>query len=128
MVAAGDRLEAKVSAGATKIVTAAARRAAGLGGARGSRRESGRHRLSIKVRLGPDAPRAGRFWPTVAGWGVDVSAEGLGLLTDKPVAEGAYLYADLSALGEAPCVVPIKVLSCRPLVGATHRVSAAFAA
>jgi hypothetical protein len=110
---------------AGKILAEAARRARD-GRPMLSRRLDDRFPLNAIIPLGIDSPQNGRFRGTIASWGVDISRNGLGLLSEKPLAVGSFVYADFTNFGLPQCVLPIRILECSTLFGNTHRVSAVF--
>jgi hypothetical protein len=91
-----------------------------------SRRGADRHPLNMRIPLSLDPPAAGVFRGAIAAWGVDISTGGCALLCERSISPGTYIYADFSEAGNEPCILPICVISCIPLFGSTHRISATF--
>jgi hypothetical protein len=91
-----------------------------------SRRTHDRHPLNVQVPLSLDAPTAGLLRSTIAAWGVDISQGGCALLSERNISPGTLLYADFSATGIPTSILPLRILSCIPLFGSTHRISASF--
>jgi hypothetical protein len=61
----------------------------------------------------------------VDAWGTELSAGGMGLLTDEPLPD-ASLSVDLGALGDRPLVMPARLIYRMQLLPRTYRHGLAF--
>jgi hypothetical protein len=66
------------------------------------------------------------FKPLVAGWTIDVSLRGVGLVSETAAAEGARHWLGLHELAHRPLILPVRVQACEQLPDGLHRVALAF--
>lgn len=68
----------------------------------------------------------GQFALIRPAWGFDLSARGIGMLTDRKFDQGQELYLKLNTLDGEEHVVPIRITHSRCLFGTIYRIGASF--
>lgn len=94
-------------------------------------REFERQRTDVRYPLGV-VMRVGRpgnddhFTPLCDVYCLDVSYQGVGLITQQELMPGRFLRLDMSPVIRKPCVVELQVVVCKPVMNSLYRVGASF--
>lgn len=84
-----------------------------------------RYPLGVVLRLG--RPGGGRdFTPMCEVYCLDVSYQGVGLMSQQELMPGRFLRLDMSPVLRKPCLVELQVMACKPVMSSLFRVGAAF--
>jgi hypothetical protein len=86
-------------------------------------RSSDRRAVHAPVTLGVVV---GGFKPLYRGWATDLSAEGVGLLTEHDVPMGALLHVNLISVAGEELLLPVRICYVSQLMSKTYRVGGAF--
>lgn len=89
------------------------------------RRSTNRYDLNSPVPISTRRPTA-HFKPEFVAWGQDISAGGIGMISEQPLTKGGIYWANLRTFGKEHYVFQCRVLFCIPLVGKMHRIGAEF--
>lgn len=90
------------------------------------KRASTRFPYNAEVTIG-SVYENGAFAVIRPAWGFDLSARGIGMLTDRKFDAGQELYLRLVTLDNEEHVVPIRITHSRCLFGTVYRIGATFA-
>ena len=90
------------------------------------KRASTRFPYNAEVTIGT-VYESGQFAVIRPGWGFDLSAKGIGMLTDRKFDQGQELYLKLTTLDGEDHIVPIRITHSKCLFGTIYRIGASFA-
>ncbi len=114
-----------------EVVVGLARRAAGLAEVRGDSRFPLHQPVQIGRHAGDageagDLPAAADPAGTITGFGVDLSLQGIGLITSDPLKPGSELHVSFEARPGQHLELRVRVRRCRRIATGLHDVGAQF--
>jgi len=89
------------------------------------RRSDMRYPLTGRLKLGA-LDKSGGFRATIDAAGVDISYQGVGLITTKALLNGRRMMLDLSSMTGLPCVLPVTVVHCEEMLAGVYRCGVIF--